>query len=58
MMGFHNDPLVLRYVNAIFQSVFHRFTQNLFTCKVLNLVFIISSLLVGIDCVTDKSKVV
>ena len=42
------------YVNAIFQSIFHkflsRFTQNLFTR-------IICSLLVGIDCVTDNSKV-
>ena len=57
MMWFHKDPLVLRYVNAIFQSVFHRLKQNLFTCNVLNLVFIICSLLVGIDCVTDKSKV-
>ena len=40
-------------VNAIFQSFFHkflyRFMQNL-CAEVRNLVFIICSLLVGIDC--------
>ena len=35
---------------------FHSFTQNLFTCKVGNLVFIICSLLVRMDYVTDKLK--
>ena len=37
MMCFHQDLLVLHYaishVNAILQSIFHSFTQNLFMCK-------------------------
>ena len=38
-------------MNAIFQSFFKRFfMQKLFTCKSHNLVSIICSLLVGIDC--------
>ena len=42
--------LCFSHVNAIFQSIFqkiNRFTQNFFTCKVRNLVFIIRSLVVG-----------
>ena len=46
-----------RYISVIFSKVSYRFTQNLFTCKsYCNLVFIICSLLVGIDCVTGKLK--
>ena len=33
-----------------------KFSQNLFTSKIHNLVFIIRSLVVAIDCVADKSK--
>ena len=49
-------------VNAIFQSIFHKFFIGLHRihlhAKVCNLVFIICSLVVGIDCVTDKLNVV
>ena len=48
------------HVNAIFQSFFSSFFIGLrricLRAKVRNLVFIICSLLVGIDCVTDKLK--
>ena len=44
-----------RYISVNF-SEFYRLTQNLFTCKVRNLVFIIRLLVVAIDCVADKSK--
>ena len=47
-------------MNAIFQSFFTSFFIGLriicLHAKVRNLVFIICSLLVGIDCVTDKLK--
>ena len=50
------------HVNTIFQSFFkkvsYRFTQRriCLRAKVRILVFIICPLLVGIDCVTDKTK--
>ena len=64
MMCFHKGPLVLHYVlvNAILQSIFSQFSQfyvEFVECaKVHNLVFIICPLLLGIYCVTYKSKVV
>ena len=52
--------LCFSHVNAIFQSFLQKFLTGLRrTClraKVRNLVFIICSLLVGIDCVTGKLK--
>ena len=53
MICFRKGPLVLRY--AIFQSIFHKFVfidlrRICQRTKVGNLVFIICSLLVGIDC--------
>ena len=63
MICFPKGPLVLRYalvVNTIFQSFFQKFLTGLciicLCAKVRNLVFIICSLLVGIDCVTGKLK--
>ena len=51
--------LFFSQVNAIFQSFFQKFLTGLhriYLCaKVRNLVFIICSLLEGIDCVTGKS---
>ena len=44
-----------RYISVNFSQVY-RFTQNFFTCKVRNLVFIIRSLVVGIVCVANKEK--
>ena len=47
-------------MNAIFQSFFQKFLTGLrricLRAKVRNLVFIICSLLVGIDCVTGNLK--
>ena len=48
--------LCFSHVNAIFQSIFHSFIQNLLHAKVGNLVFIICSLLVRMNYVTDKLK--
>ena len=52
--------LCFSHINAIFQSFFHKFFLGLrwicLSAKVCNLVFIICSLIVGIDCVTDKLK--
>ena len=64
MICFPKGPLVLCYafshVNTIFQSFFQKFLTGLriicLCAKVHNLVFIICSLLVGIDCVTGKLK--
>ena len=51
--------LCFSHVNAIFQSFFQKFLTGLrricLRAKVHNLVFIICSLLIGIDCVTGKS---
>ena len=64
MICFPKGPLVftlcLSHVKAIFESFFQKFLIGLrricLRVKVCNLVFIICSLLVGIDCVTDKLK--
>ena len=60
MMCFHKGPLVLHYVlvNAILQSIFTVLHRICLRAKVHNLVFIICQLLLGIYCVTYKSKVV
>ena len=60
MMCFHKGPLVLHYVlvNAILQSIFTVLHRICLCAKVHNLVFIICPLLLGIYCVTYKSKVV
>ena len=49
------------YINTVVQSIFsllifYKFTQNLVTCKMYILVIVICLLLVGVDCVADKSK--
>ena len=54
--------LYFSHVNAIFQSIFTSFSIGLqkicLRAKVHDLIFIVCSLLVGIECVTDdKSKV-
>ena len=54
--------LYFSHVNAIFQSIFTSFFIGLhkicLRAKVHDLIFIVCSLLVGIECVTDdKSKV-
>ena len=62
---FHKGPMVLHYAlvmwtlyfSQFFTSFCIRFTQNFFSTKVPNVFFIICSLLVGIDFVSDKSKV-
>ena len=64
MMCFHKGLLVLRYVLVMCMLCFSHFFTSFCIClrkiclqaKVHNLVFIICSLLVGIDCVTDKLK--
>ena len=52
--------LCFSHVNTMFQSFFQKFLTGLciicLCAKVHNLVFIICSLLVGIDCVTGKLK--
>ena len=60
MMCFHKGPPVLHYVlvNAILQSIFTVLHRICLCAKVHNLVFIICPLLLGIYCVTYKSKVV
>ena len=53
--------LFFSHVNTKFQSFFQKFLTGLrricLRAKVGNLVFIICSLLIGIDCVTGKSIV-
>ena len=57
-------PLVLRYALVMWTLYFSHFFKSHFLglrrirlrAKVLNLVFIICTLLAGIDCVTDKLK--
>ena len=52
--------LCFSHVNAIVRSFFQQFLTGLriicLCAKVRNLVFIICSILVGIDCVTGKLK--
>ena len=52
--------LCFSHVNAIVQSFFQQFLTGLciicLCAKARNLVFIICSILVGIDCVTGKLK--
>ena len=54
------ETLCFSHVNAIVQSFFQQFLIGLcricLHARVRNLVFIICSLLVGIDCVTSKLK--
>ena len=64
MICFHKGPLVLRYALVMSKLYFSHFFISFFVslcriclrAKVRNLVFIICSLLVGIDFVTDKLK--
>ena len=64
LICFPKGPLVFTlcfsHVKAIFESFFQKFLIGLrricLRVKVCNLVFIICSLLVGIDCVTDQLK--
>ena len=63
-MCFHKGPLGLRYalvmcmlyVSHFFTSLFIGLRTICLRAKVQYLVFIICSLLVGIDCLTDKLK--
>ena len=63
MMCFHKGPLVLHYAlvtgmlyfSHIFTSFFIGLWGICLRVKVHNLAFINCSLLVGVDCVTDKS---
>ena len=63
-MCFHKGPLVLRYALVMWTLYFSHFFTSFFVglrriflrAKVRNLAFINCSLLVGIDCVTDKLK--
>ena len=58
-MCFHKGPPGLRYALVMCMLYVYRFIGLRTIClqaKVHNLVFIICSLLVGIDCVTDKLK--
>ena len=63
-MCFRKSPLGLRYAIVMWTLYFSNFFTSFFIglhricirAKVRNLVFIIFSLLVGIDCVTDKLK--
>ena len=65
MTCFHKGPLVLRHALDMWMLYFSHFFSSFFIvirriclpAKVRKLVFIICSLLVGIDCVTDKLKV-
>ena len=51
-------PLSFTYANAIHFSQFFTVLRRMsLSAKVCNLVVIICSLFVGIDCITDKSKV-
>ena len=49
-------PLVMLHGISINFSQVYRFMQNLFMCRVCNLVFIIRLLVIRIDCVADKLK--
>ena len=60
-MCFNEGPLALRYALVIrtldFSQFFTLLRRICLPAKVRNLVFIICSLLVGIYCLTEKSKV-
>ena len=57
MMCFHEGSLYFSHENVVFQSIFTLLRRISVRAKVRNLVFVICSLLVGIYCVTGKSKV-
>ena len=49
-------PLVMLHCISVNFSQVYRFMQNLFMCKVHNLVFIIHLLVIRINCVANKLK--
>ena len=55
-MVLHYPLVMLHYISVNFSQVY-RFMQNLFMCKVRNLVFIICLLVIRTDCVADKLKI-